>query len=349
MEGYLVLENGEVFKGIKIGKKDNIVVNVVHNNIKKGIVELITNPTTLGQGIVLNTSYLFLEKIDKQKFQSDYVCASSIITEKIIGNEEILNNFCEQNGIVILKNIDTQKLISSLEKNGEMLGMIVSNCENIKEIIDKIKKYNVQIDLQNIMVDRIYAYGKSKPKSIGIIDFGFKHGLVNDFLKKDIGVSIYTYDTPIERIITAKHNGIVLSDGPENINIDEKEKVINLIQKLTRIKLPILCIGKGHRLMCEANEIKLKTLKKGKRGVNFFVKDTLNEKLYVTTQNTKYYIDEKLIQNENIIVRFKDLKDETVTGIEYKLKPIISVEFDITGMPGSLDGNQILDEFIEKL
>ena len=53
MKGYLVLENGQIFEGEKIGSDKDTACEVVFNTGMAGYIETFTDPSYAGQGIVM--------------------------------------------------------------------------------------------------------------------------------------------------------------------------------------------------------------------------------------------------------------------------------------------------------
>jgi carbamoyl-phosphate synthase small subunit len=52
MIGYLVLENGMIFSGERIGYQCDKIFEVVFNTSMSGYIEVLTDPSYTGQGIV---------------------------------------------------------------------------------------------------------------------------------------------------------------------------------------------------------------------------------------------------------------------------------------------------------
>lgn len=52
-KGYLVLENGEIFEGNRIGSERDTVCEVVFNTSMTGYLEIFTDPSYAGQGVTL--------------------------------------------------------------------------------------------------------------------------------------------------------------------------------------------------------------------------------------------------------------------------------------------------------
>jgi carbamoyl-phosphate synthase small subunit len=53
MKGYLVLENGEIFEGEKIGYDKEAICEVVFNTSMVGYLEVFTDPSYKGQGMCM--------------------------------------------------------------------------------------------------------------------------------------------------------------------------------------------------------------------------------------------------------------------------------------------------------
>ena len=52
-KGYLVLENGEIFEGERIGAVKDTICEVVFNTSMTGYLEIFTDPSYAGQGVTL--------------------------------------------------------------------------------------------------------------------------------------------------------------------------------------------------------------------------------------------------------------------------------------------------------
>ena len=61
MKGYLVLENGEVFEGERIGANKDICLEVVFNTSMSGYLKVFTDPSYASQGVVM--TYPLIRKL----------------------------------------------------------------------------------------------------------------------------------------------------------------------------------------------------------------------------------------------------------------------------------------------
>lgn len=61
MKGYLVLENGEIFEGERIGSKKDTCLEVVFNTSMAGYLKVFTDPSYASQGVVM--TYPLIRKL----------------------------------------------------------------------------------------------------------------------------------------------------------------------------------------------------------------------------------------------------------------------------------------------
>ena len=258
-----------------------------------------------------------------------------------------MNKFLRDYKIPGLTNINTRKLTKILRDSGTMRGYITSSIDNMPEIMNKIKDYRVGQVVRQVTTKQIQSYGKNFDKQIVLMDYGFKHNIVNSFLKRNVGVTVCPSNTTLNKILELNPDGILLSNGPGDpeTNIEE----INTIKELMKTDIPIMGICLGHQLMAIANGFKTAKLKYGHRGPNHPVKDLRNGKVYITSQNHGYYVLEESINPQIAEVSHINLNDNTVEGIRYKNKNIFTVQFHPEACPGPEDTAYLFEEFIEKI
>ena len=227
-----------------------------------------------------------------------------------------------------------------------MRGYVTSSIENMNEIMKKIKDYKVGKVVKNVSTKKIISYGRSNEKQIVLMDYGFKHNIVNSFLKRGVGVTICPSTMPVDKILELKPDGILLSNGPGD-PADCKEE-IEIIKELCKQDIPILGICLGHQLTALAHGFKTAKLKYGHRGPNHPVKDLQSGRVHITSQNHGYYVVADSIDPEIAEVSQINLNDGTVEGIRYKNENIFTGQFHPEACPGPEDTAYIFDEFIKK-
>ena len=90
-------------------------------------------------------------------------------------------------------------------------------------------------------------------------------------------------------------------------------------------------------------------LKYGHRGPNHPVKNIEKDRIFITSQNHGYAIDEKTVNPEIAKVSDINMNDGTVEGLKYLKKDIYTVQFHPEACPGPEDNSYIFDEFIERV
>ncbi len=354
MVGYLVLENGEIFEGERIGATMiDTACEVVFNTGMAGYLETFTDPSYAGQGIVMTYPLIGNYGVIPDDFESERIWAKAVFIHELAEFEsnfrkkDNLNKFLRDYKIPGLTNINTRKLTKILREAGTMKGYVTSSLDNMDEIMRKIKEYEIGNVVKQVTTQNIMSYGKANEKQIVLLDYGFKHNIVNSFLKRNVGVTVCPSNTPVNKILAMNPDGILLSNGPGDPENAQEE--INIVKELCKTNIPILGICLGHQLMALAHGFQTAKLKYGHRGPNHPVKDLQNGKVYITSQNHGYYVLDDSIKSEIAEVSHINLNDNTVEGIRYKNKNIFTVQFHPEACPGPEDTNYIFDSFVKEL
>ena len=353
MKGYLVLENGQIFKGERFGSNQDTACEVVFNTGMVGYVETFTDPSYAGQGIVMTYPLIGNYGVCLEDCESKRIWAKAIFVHDIgeyesnFRTQENLDKFLKDNNVPGLKGVNTRKLTKILRDSGTMRGYLTSNIENLDVIQEIIKKYEIGKVVEEVSTDKIVTYGRTKAKQVALLDFGAKDNIVNSLLKRGVGVTVYPNNTKVEMILATRPDGIMLSNGPGNPEDCTEE--IEIIKKLYKTNIPIFGICLGHQLMGLATGAKTAKLKYGHRGPNHPVKDLKNDRVYITSQNHGYYIVAESLNPEIAEVSHINLNDNTVEGIRYKNKKIFTVQFHPEACPGPEDTAYLFDEFVEML
>lgn len=353
MKGYLVLENGQIFEGEKIGSNKDTACEVVFNTGMAGYIETFTDPSYAGQGIVMTYPLIGNYGIINEDIESRKVWAKAVFIHELaeyesnFRTEGTLEDFLIKNDIPGLKNVNTRKLTKTLRDSGTMKGYITTDISNLNKIHGEIEKYSVGNVVEEVTSQKIEKYNENANKKVALLDYGYKKNILNSLLKRGVSVTVYPATTTAEEIIKDNPDGIMLSNGPgdpENCNFQ-----IDNVKKLYASDIPIFGICLGHQLMGLATGAKTSKLKYGHRGPNHPVKDLETRRVYVTSQNHGYYILETSIDPEIAEVSHINLNDRTVEGLKYKNKKIFTVQFHPEACPGPEDTAYLFDKFIEMI
>lgn len=136
----------------------------------------------------------------------------------------------------------------------------------------------------------------------------------------------------------------MLSNGPGDPK--ECQAIIEEIRKLYESDVPIFAICLGHQLMALATGADTYKLKYGHRGGNHPVKDLETGRVYISSQNHGYAVDDKALDENVAVPAFVNVNDGTNEGLKYIGKNIFTVQFHPEACPGPQDSSYLFDRFI---
>jgi len=87
-------------------------------------------------------------------------------------------------------------------------------------------------------------------------------------------------------------------------------------------------------------------LKYGHRGGNHPVKDLETGRVYISSQNHGYAVDDKALDENIAVPAFVNVNDGTNEGLKYIGKNIFTVQFHPEACPGPQDSSYLFDRFI---
>ena len=112
--------------------------------------------------------------------------------------------------------------------------------------------------------------------------------------------------------------------------------------------MPIFGICLGHQLLSLALGARTSKMHLGHRGANHPVKNLINKKVEITSQNHGFKVNEKSIPN-NVKITHLSLFDRSVEGIELRNKPVFSVQYHPEANPGPQDSKYLFNKFINNI
>ena len=353
MKAFLILEDGTVLTGESFGAAREVISEVVFNTSMTGYLEILTDPSYAGQSVVMTYPLIGNYVICMEDMESIHPWPKALIVRECaklasnFRNEMTLDEFLKKYDVPGISGIDTRHLTRILREYGVMNGMITTNENyNLDEVLPKIKEYKVAGVVRKVTCKEKYVLNGDGPR-VALMDFGAKKNIAKSLNDRGCEVTVYPAYTKAEEILASNPDGIMLSNGPG----DPKEcvEIIEEIKKLYASNVPIFAICLGHQLMSLATGADTHRLKYGHRGANHPVKDLATGKVYISTQNHGYVVDEATLNPEVAEPAFENVNDKTNEGLSYKGKNIFTVQFHPEACAGPQDTAYLFDRFMDMM
>ena len=352
MKAFLILEDGTVFTGTSIGSTRDMISEIVFNTSMTGYLEVLTDPSYAGQAVVMTYpligNYGITPDMESLKAWPDgYIVRELSRMPSNFRCEGTIQDFLKKYDIPGIAGVDTRALTKILREKGTMNGMITTN-ENydLDEVISKLKNYKVEGVVSKVTCEEKYIL-EGTGKKVALLDLGAKKNIAKSLNDRGCEVTVYPADTTAEEIIASNPDGIMLSNGPGDPA--ECTSIIKEIKKLYETDIPIFAICLGHQLMALATGGTTYKLKYGHRGGNHPVKDLQTGRVYISSQNHGYVVDEDKIDPNVAVPAFKNVNDGTNEGLAYVGKNIFTVQFHPEACPGPQDSGYLFDRFLEMM
>ena len=299
-----------------------------------------------------------------------------------------LDSFLKNQNIIGICGIDTRALTKKLREAGVMNGMIMSSekCPDVTdELLSKIKAYRVEKSVETVSCSELgirnaelgiddgfikynsiaktwpetnhNIYHSDKKIKIVLWDFGAKYNIQRELEKRGAEVIVVPYSYTAEDILKLNPDGIMLSNGPgdpsDNVGIVREinklcEYNLRLSGESTRNSLPIFGICLGHQMLALARGAKTSKLKYGHRGGNHPVKDMETGRVYISSQNHGYAVENDTLPSYAKLA-FINSNDGTCEGVTYTDIPAFSVQFHPEACGGPHDTNYLFDKFVNMI
>ena len=353
MKAFLILEDGTVFTGISIGSTREVISEIVFNTSMTGYLEILTDPSYAGQAVVMTYPLIGNYGICREDMESLKPWPDGYIVREVsripsnFRSEETIQNFLLKYDIPGICGVDTRALTRILREKGTMNGMITTDENyNLKEVIKKIKEYTCTGVVKKVTCKEKKIL-KGDGFKVALLDFGAKDNIAQSLHKRGCEVTIFPAETPAEEILAANPDGIMLSNGPG----DPKEcvSIIKEVKKLYDADVPIFAICLGHQLMALAVGADTHKMKYGHRGANHPVKDLETGRVYISSQNHGYVVDEDTLDAKIAEPSFVNVNDGTNEGLHYLGKNIFTVQFHPEACPGPKDSDFLFDRFLKMM
>ena len=345
-KGYLILQDGRVFEGVRFGAETDTVGELVFTTGMCGYIETLTDPSYAGQIVMQTYPLIGNYGIIREDFEGACCVRGYVVREWCDAPSNFrtdcdLDTFLKEQGVPGLYGVDTRELTRIIREHGVMNAAI---CDEVPADLTPIETYAVTgvVEAVSCREASVHPAEGEERFRVSLLDYGAKRNIVRELQKRGCTVTVLPATTSAEEILAADPNGVMLSNGPG----DPAENVyqIEQIRKLLG-KVPVFGICLGHQLTALAAGGSTYKLKYGHRGVNQPVRDVEGVRTYITSQNHGYAVDSDTVKLGR--VRFANANDGTCEGIDYPELKAFTVQFHPEACTGPKDTSFLFDRFVD--
>ncbi len=359
----LALEDGTYFEGYNFGAEGEAWGEVVFNTAMTGYQEILTDPSYKGQIVTMTYPLIGNYGVNREDVESARPWVEGFVVKeasRIASNwraEADLHGYLREHGIVGIEGIDTRELTKRLREVGSQMGIIstlegdparlVERARALPRIVgrDLVREVTCRAPYRWDEGDWSLEMGYSRPQGaryrVVVYDFGVKYNILRMLREEGFDITVVPASTCAEEVLGMKPDGVFLSNGPGDPA--PVEYAIKNIRALLG-KVPVCGICLGHQLLALALGGRTYKLKFGHHGANHPVKDLVNNRIEITSQNHNFAVDADSLKGD-VEVTHVNLNDHTVEGLRHRTIPAFSVQFHPEASPGPHDSRNIFARF----
>lgn len=351
----LVLQDGTVFHGKAAGKIGTTTGEICFNTGTTGYQEIFTDPSYFGQIMVTTNAHIGNYGIDREDEESNRIQISGLVCKNFnidysrkIADRSIQNYF-EAGNLVGISDIDTRSLVRHIRDKGAMNAIISSEDLNVESLMEQLQHVPSMAGLElssQVSTKEAYFYGdESAPTRVAVLDLGIKTNILRNFDDRQVYAKIFPAKTSFEEMERWNADGYFVSNGPGDPSA--MDYAIQTIKQIVAADKPLFGICLGHQLLALAHGVGTVKMHNGHRGINHPVKNIIEDRCEITSQNHGFGIIREDVERSNLVeVTHVNLNDDSIEGIRVKGKRAFSVQYHPESSPGPHDSRYLFDDFI---
>ncbi len=349
---YLVLEDGTIYKGFKLGSDELTIGEIVFNTAMTGYQETISDPSYTGQIITFTYPLIGNYGFNRDDFESLTLTLNGVVVREAcqepsnFRSSKTLDETLKFYNIPGISGVDTRSLTRKIRNHGVLKAGFTDNENEIETVIHRLKNDTLRTDeVEQVSSIRPYISTGDGYKVV-LVDYGKKENIVRELNRRGCDVTVVPYQTSVEEILNIAPDGVMVSNGPGNP--ENVKETLDTIQSIIG-KIPFFGICLGHQLFALSQGATSYKMKFGHRGANHPVMNLSTGKVDLTSQNHGYAIEEESIKNTKLEITHIALNDRSIEGLKHKEYPAFSVQYHPEASPGPHESNYLFDEFIEMI
>jgi carbamoyl-phosphate synthase small subunit len=351
MKAVLGLEDGTVIKGTGFGAEGTACGELVFTTQFTGYEEALTDPSYKGQILMFTNPLIGNYGVSGERFQSDNIHAEGLVVREACRNPyhyksaRSIDRFLQDEGKPGIEGIDSRMLTIKTREHGTMRAALITGSDDGEEAVEVARNFPQITDEELISLVTCKEprfipgaegawKGEGKRKHAVVIDLGIKRNIINNLHKRGINLTLVPATTKPSEIANYEPDLLFVSNGP-----GDPEKATDAIKAVKAFAgtIPVCGICFGHQILALAMGARTYKMKFGHRGGNQPVKDLIENKIFITSQNHGYAVDADSLEGTGLYVKYLNANDKTVEGVSHKDLDMFSVQFHPEAQAGPMD------------
>jgi carbamoyl-phosphate synthase small subunit len=339
--GFLVLEDGTVFRGESVAAEGFAFGEAVFTTAMTGYQEVVTDPSYSEQLVCFTAPMVGNYGVAEGRSESKRPHARAVLMREARG--PAWTDWLHERGIVALSGLDTRSLVLKLREGGAMRAAVVSgeaSLEEVQRAIDEQPPMSGRALVHDVSTPEAYVYSDNGRARVAVVDYGCKRSILRRLAGAGAAVTVFPHDVSADEL--AQFDGVMLTNGP-----GDPEPLADEVAVLRELlgRVPVLGICLGHQLLGLATGHETYKLRFGHRGANHPVLERATGKVLVTSQNHGFAV----APTDDKEATHVSLYDGTVEGFDFPELRARSVQFHPEAGPGPHDAWPIISKWIEEL
>ena len=372
MKALLALEDGRTFPCRSFTGSGEASGEVVFNTGMTGYQEVLTDASYRGQMVTMTYPLIGNYGVNPEDIESERVQVSAFIVKEYqdypsnYRSTATLAEYLRRYRVLGIDTVDTRALTRHIRKTGAMRAYISTEDldpaslvkkandippmagQNLAGVVSTDTPYywegNTPDYIQNNIrpLDKTLWRRRDRCPSVVAFDFGIKYNILRCLEREGFEIIVVPSSTPAEVVEALEPHGIFLSNGP-----GDPEPVTDAVATIRSLLdyRPIFGICLGHQLLGLALGGQTFKLKFGHRGANQPVKNLLNGRIEITSQNHGFAVDLDSIKGGDVEITHVNLNDNTLEGYRHLKLPLFAVQYHPEASPGPHDARYLFREF----
>ena len=217
-KGYLILQDGQVFEGVRFGAETDTVGELVFTTGMCGYIETLTDPSYAGQIVMQTYPLIGNYGIIREDFEGACCVKGYVVREYCDAPSNFrtdcdLDTFLKEQGVPGLCGVDTRELTRIIREHGVMNAAI---CDEIPADLTPIETYAVTgvVEAVTCRESSVHPAEGEERFRVSLLDYGAKRNIVRELQKRGCTVTVLPATTSAEEILAADPDGVMLSNGP---------------------------------------------------------------------------------------------------------------------------------------